>query len=139
MPAVPKIILYVEDEEADRFFMERAFAKLNMADSLKMVCDGQAAIDYLEGRCIYQDRDHFPFPALVLLDLNLPMVSGFEVLKWIRQRPACATLPVAVFSSSWRGEDRAVAHGLGANEYFEKPKSGMFFPLIVAGLRDRWL
>ena len=70
-----------------------------------------------------------PFPALVLLDLNLPEMPGFEVLKRIRENPAHAQLPVVVFTSSEREEDRARAHELGASDFLKKPN-------LVAGFEE---
>src|SRR5512133_1166228 len=91
-------VLYVEDEEFDRFLMERAFAKAGLRGALQTVNDGRAAIQYLSGMNEYADRERHPLPAVVLLDLNLPEVHGFDVLRWIRSQPGHSHLPVVVFS-----------------------------------------
>ena len=132
-------MLYVEDEENDRFFMEMAFGREGLATSLHTVNDGQAAIDYLTGLGNYADREMHPLPALVLLDLNLPEVLGFEVLQWIRAHPTHRTLPVVIFSSSEREEDRARAGLLGANEFIKKPSSGLSFQELARKLKEQWL
>jgi CheY-like chemotaxis protein len=75
----------------------------------------------------------------VLLDLNLPQVSGFGVLQWIRNNPDYARLPVVVFSSSTREDDRARTQQLGANEFVPKPSSGLEFGEVVDGLSRKWL
>lgn len=131
-------ILYVEDEENDAFFMRRAFRRAGLEGFLRVVADGQLAIDYLSGRGPSADRVQFPLPALVLLDLNLPMVSGFQVLRWIRCQPQFQHLPVVIFSSSARTEDRSQAKDLGASDYFEKPDTGSDFGAILEALKQKW-
>lgn len=131
-------ILYVEDEENDVYFMRRAFRGMGQEWCLKVVADGQAAIDYLSGRGEFGNRQNYPLPALVLLDLNLPTVSGFQVLIWIRQRPEFKQLPVIIFSSSPRAEDRLKAKELGASDYLEKPDTGMDFGTVLETLRRKW-
>ena len=131
-------VLYVEDEESDRFLMAFAFEKQGLAGALRMVDNGQAAIDYLSGTAAFSRRDRHPLPAMVLLDLNLPEVHGFDVLKWIRAHPLHSALPVVVFSSSMREEDRARAFELGANEFVQKPNSPALFREIARNLYDRW-
>ena len=134
----PGTILYVEDEESDVFFMRRAFEGEGLERSLQTVGDGQEAISYLSGEGIYGERERYPVPVLVLLDLNLPVVSGFEVLQWMRQG-ACKALPVVVFSSSPRPEDVLKARELGADDYVEKPNSAFRFQEVVRDLKERWL
>jgi len=132
------IVLYVEDEEDDVYFMRRSFCRAGLEECLKTVADGQAAIDYLSGCGLFANRLIYPMPAVVLLDLNLPTVSGFQVLTWIRQQPEFQDLPVIIFSSSARGEDRLRAKELGASDYMEKPDSGMDFGTVVAVLQQKW-
>ncbi len=133
------IVLYVEDEEMDRFLMERAFVKSGLGAALRTVNDGQAAIDYLSGTEKFADRDRYPLPAMVLLDLNLPEVDGFEVLQWIRAHPTFRVLPVVIFSSSEREEDQVRARLLGANEFLKKPGSGLAFRDVIEKLSEQWL
>ncbi len=123
----------------DRFLMERAFAKAGLTGALQTVNDGQAAMDYLSGAGEYTDRQEHPLPSVVLLDLNLPEVQGFEVLKWVRMQPAHTHLPVVVFSSSERDDDQVRAKVLGANEFVKKPGSGANFIEVVQQLNSRWL
>lgn len=134
-----KIVLYVEDEEFDRLLMEHAFAKAGLGGSLRLVNDGRAAIDYLSGTGEYADREKNPVPALVLLDLNLPEIHGFEVLKWLRMQPQHSKLPVVVFSSSELEDDQVRARILGANEFVKKPGSGLGFVDVVQRLSEKWL
>ena len=132
-------VLYVEDEENDAYFMRRSFARAGLEESLKVVADGQEAIDYLAGRGLFENRLDFPLPSLVLLDLNLPRVSGFQVLKWIRLQLEFRHLPVVIFSSSPRPEDKSQAKELGADDYMEKPDSGINFGAVVERLKQNWI
>jgi CheY-like chemotaxis protein len=139
MSKVTAIVLYVEDEEFDRFLMQRAFTKAGLGDCLLVVNDGKAAIHYLSGVGEYADREKYPLPAVVLLDLNLPEIHGFEVLNWIRNQPVHSHLPVVVFSSSELEDDQVRARILGANEFIKKPGSGLSFIDVVQKLNARWL
>jgi CheY-like chemotaxis protein len=103
-----------------------------------VVGDGRSAIEYLSGTGKYGDREEYPRPNMVLLDLNLPQVSGFGVLEWIRNHPDYARLPVVIFSSSMREDDKARARELGADEFVAKPNSGLEFGKVVEGLL-KWL
>lgn len=127
-------VLYVEDEENDIFFMKRSFRRLGLEQALKTVGDGQAAIDYLAGQGAFANRAEYPLPQVVLLDLNLPTVSGFQVLTWIRNQSPHPDLPVVVFSSSARAEDKLRAKELGATDYLEKPGSGLEFGSVLQAL-----
>src|SRR5687768_13587712 len=94
---------------------------------LRTVADGREAISYLMGQAPYADRDLYPFPAVLLMDLNLPAISGFELLRWLREQPQWQQLPVVVFSSSARAEDMKRGRELGVNDYMQKPTSGAQF------------
>jgi CheY-like chemotaxis protein len=106
---------------------------------LQTVKDGKAAKDYLAGNGPFADRDAHPLPGLVLLDLNLPYWSGFEVLEWLRQQPQLRRLPVVVFTSSSRPDDIARAYDAGANGYVVKPNALADLTSLVRALREFWL
>lgn len=131
-------VLYVEDEDGDVLFMERAFARKDMESTLRVVRDGRAAIEYMSGAGKYGDRKEYPLPTVLLLDLNLPGMSGFELLQWMRNHPDYASTPVVVFSSSTREDDRLRALELGASEYVAKPSSGLEFGRVLDELKQRW-
>jgi CheY-like chemotaxis protein len=133
------VVLYVEDEADDLFFMRRAFDKEGLTECLRWAVDGGEAIDYIQGEGPYADRDAHPLPQLILLDLNLPVRTGFEVLEWIRNNPPIREIPVVVFSSSGHNHDRKRACDLGANDYILKPSSGLAFPETVRLLKREWL
>src|SRR6185295_18830422 len=92
-------ILQVEDDPNDVFFLQRAMDRAGTAYRIQVVTDGQQAIDYLQGSGKFSDREKYPFPCLVLLDLKLPYVMGLEVLKWIRQQPGMALAVVLLTAS----------------------------------------
>lgn len=138
MSTIPRV-LYVEDEEDDVFFMRNAFKRLGYDDRFHAVGDGDRAISYLAGRDHYSDRANHPLPSVVVLDLNLPIRSGFEVLEWLRGQPEFKALPVVIFSSSGRVEDRRRAEELGATEYQLKPASGAQFLNTARQLVESWL
>ncbi len=132
-------ILYAEDEENDAIFMELALARIAPQVRLVVVQDGREALDYLGGEGPYVDRARYPLPTLVLLDFNLPLLSGLDVVHWMRQRREFDATPIVLFSSSGRLEDRDVARLLGANHYLVKPMSGEQFTQIARELTERWL
>ncbi len=132
-------VLYVEDEENDVLLMEMAFRRAGLDSALRVVGTGQAAIEYLSGGGQYVERTRFPIPHLVLLDLNLPILPGFDVLRWMKKQPALAHLPVVIFSSSSRDEDKDTARELGAHDYLEKPQTIGGFADVVQGLREKFL
>ena len=114
-------ILYAEDDENDAFFLRRAFKTAEMPCALTVVTDGQEAIDYCRARGAYADRAAHPLPCLILLDLNMPIKSGIEVLEWIRREPSLAAIPVIILSSSLQASDIHLAYSRGARAYLVKP------------------
>jgi CheY-like chemotaxis protein len=132
-------MLYVEDEPDDVFFMRDAFRRLGMEVGFGAVEDGGRAISYLAGEGPFADRERHPLPVCVLLDVNLPVRSGFEVLAWVRAQPAMEKLPVIMFSSSGRLEDRQRAQQLGATDYLLKPASGREFIHVARRIAETWL
>jgi len=121
MGAEGKCILLVEDDTNDTFFLRFAFEKAGIANPLHAVTDGQEAIDYFSGTGQWADRDAFPIPSLVLLDLKLPVKSGFEFLEWLRARPQFAAVVVLVLTSSSDQKDIEEAYRLGASSFVVKP------------------
>jgi CheY-like chemotaxis protein len=132
-------VLYVEDEEDDAFFMRVAFNRLAQQECLRVLGDGREALAYLAGQAPYSDREQHPLPQLVLLDLNLPLVSGFDILAWVRSQPQFRSLPVIIFSSSGRPEERERAAALGADHFIVKPTSGAHFLPVARDLQQQWL
>jgi CheY-like chemotaxis protein len=114
-------VLLAEDDENDFFFMERSFKQAQIANPLIRVRDGEEAMEYLRGDGIYADREKFPLPAIMLLDLKMPRRNGFEVISWLRSQPGLKRLPLVVLTSSREDPDINRAYELGANTYLVKP------------------
>ena len=123
MEAAKQTILVVDDDENDRFFIEHALQKTTLSLVVKMVNDGEEAIAYLQGEGKFSDRNLFPQPNLIFLDLKMPRVTGFELLEWLKSHEAFGRIPAVVISSSNAQEDIDRAYDLGANVYLIKPVS----------------
>jgi CheY-like chemotaxis protein len=115
------MILLVEDDENDVFFLKRALQKARLSLPMHVATNGREALDYLQAVGKYSDRAVYPIPSLIFLDLKLPFVHGFEVLAWIRQQPSLNHIPVAVLTSSPEQCDREKAQSLGAKAFLVKP------------------
>ena len=132
-------VLYVEDDLTDVFLLRRAWQQAGLPNALHVVKDGQEAMDYLSGHAQYADRAAHPLPRLVLLDLNLPKVTGFELLKWIRGCPMMRALKVVVLSSSNDPTDVQRAEELAVSGYWVKPSDPRTFGAMIATLKRLWL
>src|SRR6267143_3130800 len=134
-----QIILLAEDREDDILLIRRAFEKAGFGNRLQVVRDGEQAVAYLTGQAEYADRTRHPLPDLLLLDLKMPRMDGFEVLKWIRQHPALSLLRVIVLTSSEQIRDVNLAYQLGANSFLVKPLD--FENLLELGkaIQQYWL
>ena len=116
-------VLLVEDDLNDIFLVKRAFKAANLENPLQVVTDGEEATNYLSGRGKYADRDAYPLPKLIVMDIKMPRMTGFDVLEWIKHDGALRRIPVIIVSSSDRPEDIDRAYELGANAYMVKPVS----------------
>ncbi|MDB9529113.1 response regulator [Oscillatoria sp. CS-180] len=132
-------ILLVEDDPNDILFIQRAFRQTNAIITLYSVKDGDAAVDYLTGVGEYSDRDRYPIPALVLLDLKLPRRSGTEVLEWIRKKSDMKRMPVVILTSSSERPDVDLSYDLGVNSYLVKPVSFDALSRMVGILDAYWI
>lgn len=132
-------ILLVEDDSNDILFIQRAFRQVNANNPIRIVKDGDAAIDYLSGEGEYGDRDRYPLPALILLDLKLPRRSGIEILQWLRQQPGLRRIPVVVLTSSRESLDIDLSYDLGVNSYLVKPVKFDTLAKMIAALDSYWL
>ncbi|MBL1278150.1 MAG: response regulator [Ectothiorhodospiraceae bacterium] len=132
-------ILLVEDNPDDEALTLRALKKNNLLNKVVVARDGQEAIDYLFAEGKYSDRDANQTPALVLLDLQLPKIDGFGVLKRLRSNPLTKFLPVVILTSSAEQEDVLSGYGLGANSFVRKPVDFEQFVETVGQVGPYWL
>lgn len=133
-----KTILQVEDDPNDVFFLQRALKKAGVLNPIQVARDGQEAIDYLQGAGKFADRDTFPFPCLVLLDLKLPHVMGLDVLRWIRNQQGML-VPVVIMSASSEDSDMTVAYRLGVNGFLVKPSEASELESMAKAITHFWL
>jgi CheY-like chemotaxis protein len=115
------VILLVEDSLSDAAIIDRAFSKIGPKYRLMAVTDGQQALNYLSGVGKYADRKTFPLPRMVLLDLQMPNMNGFQVLEWLRKQPSIRHLPVVVLAGSSYSPDIRRAYQAGADSFVTKP------------------
>jgi CheY-like chemotaxis protein len=134
-----RTILVAEDDAEDAFFLQRAFIQSGIQVRMDFVKDGQETISYLKGEDGFEDRHRFPFPGLLLLDLKMPKLDGFDVLRWLQTQSGLRRLPVTVLSSSQEPCDVNRAYDLGANSYFVKPAANDNLSDIVEKIRCYWL
>lgn len=132
-------ILLVEDNPRDVLLIQRAFRKAGVNNPLQVIQDGDAAVSYLSGQTPYDDRNQYPLPAFVLLDLKLPRRSGTEVLQWLRQQPELKRIPVVVLTTSREYTDINHVYDAGANAYMAKPIAFDSLVEIVKTLNLHWI
>ncbi len=134
-----QVILLVEDSPDDEALTLRALKKNNITNRVVVTHDGVEAIDYLFGTGMYQGRDPSDLPQIVLLDLKLPRMDGFEVLKKLRAEARTQSLPVVILTSSREQQDLVHGYNLGANSYVRKPVDFDQFVEAVRQLGLYWL
>lgn len=132
-------VLVAEDEEADVLFLRYAFNAAEIQNPLVAVGDGREVLKYLLREAPYDNADLYPAPVLLLLDLKMPLMTGFEVLDWLRQHQEFKTFPVVVLTSSDHELDRTKALELGASEYRVKPSGLRNLTTVVQELSAHWL
>ena len=132
-------VLLADDDENDRYLLDLAFEKNGLPNVLQVVRNGEEAIDYLRGDGVYSDREKYPWPSLMLLDLKMPLVDDFEVLAWWQKQEKTPAFPIIVLSSSSQERDIQRAMALGATEYCAKPVDFQHVLVVARKLRDRWL
>jgi CheY-like chemotaxis protein len=132
-------LLLVEDDPNDIFFMRSAVRTAGLTEQFHVAEDGQLALDYLAGAGIYGDRERFPLPDLILLDLKLPCVMGMDVLRWIRGQRALDLVIVIMLTSSRLECDIRGAYRAGANSYLVKPNRPQELLHLVGLIAQYWL
>jgi two-component system response regulator len=139
VPIASKVILVVDDDPDDVELMLRAFRADPLVHEIIVACDGREALDYLHGTGAHAGRHPEHLPQVVLLDLNLPVLDGLEVLRRIRADPRTRHLPVVILTSSDEDSDKFAGYGLGANSYVRKPVDFRQFSEAVKRLGLYWM
>jgi len=135
----PKMVLVAEDNEVDALIFRRAFANAGVSARLQFVPDGVEGIAYLKGEGGYADRKAHPLPHLMVLDLRMPRLNGFDVLEWLRKQPGLKRLPVTILTSSDLPMDINRAYDLGVNAYLVKPQDSAKMSHVLKRLQEFWL
>jgi len=136
-PTAPLTILLAEDDADDVAVLQRAFAEACLPHQLKVVSTGLEVVHYLEGNSPYHDREIFPVPTVLLLDLPMPQGGGLNVLRWLSSHPHFRDLPVVVLTGSDNDEKEAFA--LGAKDFYVKPTEIDDLVRIFQNISDNWL
>ena len=132
-------LLLVEDDAQDLRLTLRALKRINVVNEVDVVNDGAAALDYLFCRGSHAGRDPSDGPAVVLLDIRLPKLSGLEVLEQMRGDERTRKIPVVMLTSSDEEQDILLSYDLGANSYVRKPPDPGEFTEAVAQLGMYWM
>ncbi len=131
-------ILVAEAEPRGAELLRLGLDRANLNAEVHLVHDGQALLDWLSGRPPYDDPVTHPLPTLLLLDLNLPVIAGLEVLAWLRQQPRLKHLPVVVLTDPERGQNLAPARALGILGSVAKPENGHGLAELPRQLHELW-
>lgn len=134
-----KYVLLIEDNPDDVTLTELAFRKAQITNRLDVVWDGVEALEFLFGTGRYVGRDLSNKPAVILLDLKLPLVSGVQVLKAVRADTNYRDIPIVVFTSSMEASDQRACNHYGVTEYLQKPESLLKFIEIVQNFKSAFL
>lgn len=132
-------ILLVEDDPKDIELINHALKNDKINYLIQIATDGEEALDYLFCRGNYSNRRTKPKPRLILMDLKLPKVDGFEVLERIKNDPATRSIPVVILTSSIHEKDIGKGYQLGANSYIEKPVNFDTFAITIKDISRYWL
>jgi CheY-like chemotaxis protein len=135
----PSPFLLVDDNEDDVLIAKAAYKRAQVPHPLQSVTGGREAIDYLEGNGGYSDRSRYPLPSLVLLDLKMPLVNGFDVIRRIRSHADLKRSIIVVMTSSSRESDINQAYELGANSYLVKPSDVESLISVFKSLHNYWM
>ncbi|MBS4097194.1 MAG: response regulator [Sulfuricella sp.] len=133
------VILLVEDDPGDQELTRRALLEGTVPHDLRVVEDGEEALDYLLHRSVYADARNNPLPDLILLDLNLPKLNGRQVLERVRSEPRLARIPVIVLTTSQQERDMLQSYDSGACSYIVKPSGIDEFIKVVRTIEEYWL
>jgi CheY-like chemotaxis protein len=132
-------ILLIDDNQMDVELTLDAFKYAHIKNIIQVAKNGKEGLDYLFGNEKYKDRSIYPFPDIILLDLNMSCIDGFEVLRQIKNTPIIKRIPVIILTSSKEEADRSLSYDIGTNSYLVKPISFDSFIDVVQKIYDYWL
>ena len=133
------VIMIVDDDSNDRFLLQTALKQIGVREPVYAVSDGAQAVAYLRGEREYADRETHPLPTLLLIDLKMPGMNGFELLHYLKENADLAAIPVVVLTSSTDSNDISNAYLLGANSYQVKAQSMAGLREQMRLIRDYWM
>ncbi|WP_417519979.1 response regulator [Minwuia sp.] len=133
------VILMVDDDPEDIFLTEHAFKKGKLANDFRSVGNGQEMMDYLRHEGEYVDPKAHPRPHIILLDINMPIMNGFEALTAIRSDPAFADMPVVIMTTSNQHIDISKGYAAGASSYLSKPVTPAAMMEVVEVIENYWV
>lgn len=133
------LILLVEDNKMDVALTLDAFREAHLANKIQVAHNGEEALQYLLGEGEFADRKNYPLPSIVLLDLKMPGIDGFEVLRKIKTTDEIKRIPVIILTSSKEEGDKALSYDCGANSYLVKPVSFDGFLEVIKKVMDYWI
>lgn len=135
----PAVILIAEDDLGDQILIQEALQSSQIPKVLRIVCDGEEALEYLHHSGRYAAGDQAPRPDLILLDLNMPRLSGIELLARLKADNNFRSIPVVAFTTSGRDEDITQCYAMGVNSYVQKPTDFDRFQAVLLQLEEYWL
>ncbi|MBV8206567.1 MAG: response regulator [Acidobacteria bacterium] len=139
LPIPTGVILLVEDNTDDADLILRAFERAGVANAIHRVEDGHQAMAYLAGEGKYAERLMYPLPAVILLDLNMPRINGFQFLVWLRTQSEIRRIPVVVLTESKDSASVNRAYDAGANSYLVKPATSEEINRVVEDVERYWV
>jgi len=139
MAKTSTMVLVADDSEDDIFLLQRGFEKAGILVPMACVRDGEEALSWLEAVHANEDCGGSPWPTVILLDLKMPKVDGYGVLRWLQSRPLLRAVPVVVLSSSDLETDQTRVKALGAREYYVKPTDFREYETLARKIHERWL
>lgn len=131
-------LLFVEDDEDDIFIIRSTLERAGISTNTNFVKNGQMAVEYIES-CLADTFSANALPALIFLDINMPLMNGLEFLQWRREQPALHSIPVLMLTSSDSQHDITAAYEFGANAYLVKPVSSSELSSLLISAHEFWL
>ncbi|WP_416897334.1 MAG: response regulator [Minwuia sp.] len=132
------VILMVDDDPDDIFLTRRAFQEGRLIKDFHAVGNGREMLDYLHNRGAYSDSGANPRPHIILLDINMPMMNGFEALDQVRRDPDLADIPIVMLTTSRDQVDVSRCYAMGANSFISKPMTPSAMRDLVRTIEDYW-